>query len=182
MNTFLRRLFGLDGAAESAARAESETETVRAIIRQLDQLEPDRARYLAAFAFVLSRVANAEDGISPEETATMERLVSELGGLPEQQAILVVQIAKTQQLLAGGTENYLVTRELRQMAEPEEKERLLHCLFAVSAADDTISLSEENEVKRIAEELGIEHRELTAVRARYNDKRSILQNLPQRQG
>ncbi len=187
MRTLLQRLLGLgdSGSEETTAQAETmaqaETATVRKIVGQLDALEPERARFLAAFAFILSRVANADSNISDVELRKMEQIVSELGGLPEQQAILVVQIAKSQQLLVGGTESYLVTRELNKIASREDKERLLHCLFAVSAADDQICLAEENEIRIIAEALGFEHREFTTVRSHYNQKRTILQNMPQRQ-
>jgi uncharacterized tellurite resistance protein B-like protein len=177
--SFLQRLFGGDERI-AGEQPGSKTETVREIIRQLDGLEPTRARYLAAFSYVLARVANADLEISEVETREMERLVRELGELPEEQAILAVQIAKSQQLLFGGTEDYLVTRELNAIASREQKEQLLHCLFAVSAADDAIDQDEENEIRRISEELGFEHRELTAIRSNYNDKRTILRGLGNR--
>ena len=60
--------------------------------------------------------------------------------LAEAQAVLAVQIAKSQQLLKGGTENYLVTREFNKISDREQKEKLLHCLFEISAADESISL------------------------------------------
>ena len=43
---------------------QGDTETVVRIVRELDKLEPQRARFLAAFAYVLSRVAGADDRIS----------------------------------------------------------------------------------------------------------------------
>src|SRR3974377_492152 len=68
--------------------------------------EPQRARYLAAFAYVLGRVANADLDISDAETARMVDLVQRVGKLPEEQAILAVAIAKSQNKLFGGTENF----------------------------------------------------------------------------
>ena len=172
LGSFFDRLFGNedDGSTESA----TDTQTVRRIIREVDRLDPVEARYLAAFAFVLARVANSDMEISDDETSRMEEVVREIGGLKEAQAVLVVQIAKSQQLLKGGTENYLVTREFNKISTREQKEQLLHCLFEISAADDSISLVEESEVKRIATELQFEHREFSAIRSKYNAKRSIL--------
>jgi len=166
------RLFGHEDV--SSTQASSDTETVRRIIREVDRLDPTEARYLAAFAFVLARVANSDMEISGDETLRMEIVVREIGGLKEAQAVLVVQIAKSQQLLKGGTENYLVTREFNKISNREQKERLLHCLFEVSAADDSISLVEESEVRRIAGELHFDHHEFSAIRSQYNAKRSIL--------
>lgn len=170
--SFLNRLFGRED--EPSTQASSDTETVRQIVGELDRLDPAEARYLAAFAFVLARVANSDSHVSEEESHRMEEIVRDVGGLTEAQAVLVVQIAKSQQLLKGGTENYLVTREFNKISDRGQKERLLHCLFEISAADDSISLVEENEVKSIASELKFEHREFSAVRSGYNEKRSIL--------
>lgn len=172
MKSFFSTLFGLDTTPQTDP--ENDTETVRRIVREIDRLEPAEGRYIAAFAFVLSRVANADLNISDEEIQRMEEIVHEVGGLDSAQAVLVVQIAKSQQALLGGTENYLVTREFNTIADREQKERLLHCLFEVSAADDDISLVEENEVRKIAEELRFDHQEFSAIRSKYNEKRRIL--------
>jgi len=170
--SLLSRLFGLED--DSPTRPSSDTESVRRIIREVDRLDPSEARYLAAFAFVLARVANSDMKISKDEGRRMEEIVREIGGLNEAQAGLVVQITKSRQLLKGGTENYLVTREFNKISDREQKERLIHCLFEVSAADQSISLVEENEVRRIAEELQFDHREFSIIRSQYNTKRSIL--------
>src|SRR5512146_1126955 len=99
-------LSALKGRLEQPAQAarSAETDTVRKIVHELDQMPPERARYIAAFAYILSRVARADLNISEMETAEMERRVVQVGGLPEEQAILVVQMAKTQATLFGGTE------------------------------------------------------------------------------
>ncbi|MFB3915538.1 MAG: hypothetical protein ACE14M_02335 [Terriglobales bacterium] len=55
------------------APATKETDTVRKIVQKLDQIEPERARYIAAFAYILSRVATADLNISEAETREMER-------------------------------------------------------------------------------------------------------------
>ena len=154
-----------------------DTETVRRIVRELEALEPERARYLAAFAYILSRVAQADLEISEAETAKMESLLQQLGGMPEHQAVLAVQIAKAQSRLAGGTENFLVTREFREIATREQCLELLDCLFAVSAADDSISGAEESQIRQIASELGFSLNEYVAVRSAYSDKREILRGL-----
>lgn len=172
MISFLNKLFGRED--DSQKQASNDTETVRRIVGELDRLDPEEARFLAAFAFVLARVANSDMEISVDECRRMEEVVREVGGLTEAQAVLVVQIAKSQQLLKGGTENHLVTREFGRIASRDQKERLLGCLFEISAADDSISLLEENEIKTIAAELKIEHQDFTAIRSRYNAQRSIL--------
>jgi uncharacterized tellurite resistance protein B-like protein len=168
----------LDSTPRGASAAE--TDTVRRITAALDELEPERARYVAAFAYILSRVARADLAVSPEETRMMERIVVELGGLPESQAVIVVQMAKSQNVLFGATENYLVTREFNRMATREQKLALLECLFAVSAADHSISTVEDNEVRQIADELRLEHPDFIAARSAFRDYLAVLKKDPRR--
>jgi uncharacterized tellurite resistance protein B-like protein len=151
-----------------------DTETVRKVIEALDQLEPSRARFIAAFGYILSRVANADLKISPEETRAMERIIVERGGLPEEQALIVIQTAKTRTQLFGGTENFLVTREFSRIATREEKLALLDCLFAVAAAEAGISTAEDNEIRQIVNELGLGHPDFIAVRSRWKDQLTVF--------
>lgn len=140
---------------------------LRDVLDALDHLEPARARYLAAFAFLLGRVAHADQHVSPQETRAMETALIEHGQLTEAQALLAVQLAKTSNLLFGGTANFLVAREFAEMATYEQKLALLRCVFAVSATDEAISLSEESEIHRLARELRIDHPDLVALRVEH---------------
>jgi uncharacterized tellurite resistance protein B-like protein len=172
----IREFLGLGKlhTASDAQAAAADTDTVRKIVASLESMDAERARFIAAFAFILCRVARADLQISPGETAIMERVVMERGNLPEAQAILVVQMAKTESILFGGTEDFLVTREFNKIATREEKLTLLECLFAV-ASDDMISTVEDNEISRIASELQLERDEFIAVRMKFRDKRAVLQ-------
>jgi uncharacterized tellurite resistance protein B-like protein len=107
----------------------------------------------------------------------MERLLQEVGHLPAEQAALAVRIAKAQSLLSGGTENFLVSREFKEIATREQCEELLRCMFTVSAADDSISGAEESQIRQTASELGFSHAEYVTVRAAFRDKREILKGL-----
>ena len=157
----LRAWLGLD------TRSPDEFAPLRDTLEALDHLEPARARYLAAFAYLLGRIAHADQHVSPEETRAMEAHVRDEGGLSEDQAMLVVQLAKTSNLLFGGTANFLVAREFAQMATYEEKLALMRCVFAVSATDASISLAEEGEIHKLARELAIDHADLVLFRVQY---------------
>lgn len=174
MSMSIRELFGL---APKPAAVAGDTHTVRKVVEALDQMEPEKARYIAAFGYILGRVAHADFHISPEETRAMERILGHY--LPEAQALIVVQTAKMHNHLFGATENFLVTREFARIATREQKLELLDCLFAVSAEEDDISRAEDNEVRQIASELGLEHREYIVARAGWKDKLKLLRDLPQ---
>jgi uncharacterized tellurite resistance protein B-like protein len=164
----LLRFLGIGGDAGRGAR-DAETDTVRRIAGQLERLEAEQAKYLAAFAYVLARVAHADLDVDDSEVAAMERSVAGLAQLSQAEAALVVQIAVSQARLLGGTENYVVTREFRRISSKEQRGRLLDCLFAVAAADGTISGSESSEIAAIGEELGFTRAEVNSLRSRYRE-------------
>ncbi|HVT48716.1 MAG TPA: TerB family tellurite resistance protein [Vicinamibacterales bacterium] len=158
----LRAWLGLDRTG-----AAGDQPALRQILDALDQLPADRARFLAGFAFLLGRVARADDGVSPEETRAMEELVAKQGHLPVDQAMLVVGLAKTSTQLFAGTADYLVAREFASTATYDDKLALLRCLFAVSAVDDAISIAEETEIHRIANELKIDRADIVSARVAF---------------
>jgi uncharacterized tellurite resistance protein B-like protein len=137
---------------------------LRETLDALDHLEPDRARFLAAFAYLLGRVAHADQHVSAEETQAMEGLVRDQGALTQDQAMVVVQLAKTSNLLFGGSANFLVARQFADLATYDERLALMRCLFAIAATDDAISMAEEGEIHKIAKELRIEQPDLVALR------------------
>ena len=172
----LRRLVGLSDDVEDEKR---DTATVRRIARQLDALPEKEARFLAAFAYVLARVARADLEISREETDQMIQLVRECSTLSEAQALLVVQTAKTAATTLAGTENYLVTRQFKEMSNRAQRVDMLRCLFAVAAADKNISVVENTEITQIGQELGFTSQEIASVRGAYRDQLSVLKGMPE---
>ena len=59
----------------------------------------------------------------------------------------------------------VLRRNLAQAAE--QRIELLECVFAVSAADASITVAEESEARRISQELGLDHTEFVRARAAY---------------
>jgi uncharacterized tellurite resistance protein B-like protein len=163
------------GGAEPAAASGAETSSVRAISARLERLDPDAARYLAAFAYVLARGASADLRLHDAEASEMRRTVSELANLAPDEADLVVEIARSQVRMLGGTENYVVTREFKNLSTRVQRAQLLECLFSVAAADGTIAAAESAEILAIAEELGFTRAEANAVKAKFRDRLSEFQ-------
>lgn len=175
----LWKLIGLDRAPGRQARGDdfaSSAEAMRGVVARLERLPPERARYLALFAYVLGRVANADLEITAADTHAMEREIRALGGLEEAEAVLVVEIAKGQHRLFGSTDSYPITREFARTATREQKLQLLQCLYAVSAADATVSGTEESEIRRIVNELDLSHEEFIATRTAYREHIALLRD------
>jgi uncharacterized tellurite resistance protein B-like protein len=136
------------------AQPEDPATTIRTTVRQLDAIEPKNAGFLNALAFILMRVADADQHLADEERARMEHILVECAGLTLEQAVLVVEIARHRARLADCGCSYGTTRWLRSELDNNRRQRVLDCLFAVAAADGHTSRSEENEILQIARELG----------------------------
>jgi uncharacterized tellurite resistance protein B-like protein len=158
----LHSWLGLDNAP-----AAPEPAPLRELVNALDRLEPARAQYLARFAYLLGRVARADEQVTDDETRTMEALLVQQGHLSPDQAMLVVSLAKTSSLVFGPTADFAVTQDFTDSTTYEQKLDLARCLFAVAAADERISIAEESELHRITNQLRIEGPDLTALRLQH---------------
>ena len=177
-----RRVLGLDAPASDGlsfdphaplpATPAGETASVRRIEARLTSLPPARARFVAAFAYLLGRAANADLQVTDAEAAEMTRIVAEVGGLDATSTALVVDLARSQAVRFGPTEDYLVTREFKAISTMEDRERLLRCCLMVMAVDDEVDATEAWLVNRMAEELDIERPALNRIRSEFHDKLS----------
>jgi uncharacterized tellurite resistance protein B-like protein len=189
-----RRFLGLDRSADAPTRRaggeapvldlanKAETETVRRIVARLEALPPAEARYLASFAYVMSRAAEADLDISDEESRLIEQFTAEYGGVDPAQALLVTEMAKFQARLQGGTEDYVVTREFRSISTLDQRIALLRCCFAIGAVDGTITAEEAAVINQIARELDLEPDVVNTVRAEFHDQLSSVRALRRASG
>ena len=152
----------------------TEREVLDAVCAVLDHLTPARARYVAAFAYLLGRVAGADLQITDDERQVMERLVAEEGALSTEEASVVVKLALAEGDQFGGTHNLHVTREFASQATPDECLGLLRCLFAVSAADANVTVREDNEIRGITRELRLEHADFIRARQEVRAHLAVL--------
>jgi uncharacterized membrane protein YebE (DUF533 family) len=158
-----------------AAVAAGETATVRRIVARLEQLPTDQARLVASAAYTLARAAQADLDISDEEKAVIEQELQGPGVIDEPTAVLVTEMAKLQALTVGGTEDYVVTRELAALATDEQKVRVLRACFAVGAANGMISAEESAVINQIGKELGLDAATVNKVREEFHERLSSVQ-------
>jgi uncharacterized tellurite resistance protein B-like protein len=161
------------GLAPSGGRP-GELDPIEALMAPLLPLGPARARYLALFAFLLARVANVDAVVGDGELARMGRELATWGGLPPEQAAAVARLAAEQNQRTGATENFLAARELRDLASREEKLAVLQSLFAVSAAEEDISVAEEEAIREISRELVLTNDEYLWVRSQHREQRAVM--------
>jgi uncharacterized tellurite resistance protein B-like protein len=170
----LRKL-GLDVEVDDGG-----SEALDAIADTLEHMDPAEARYIAAFAYLLSRVAHADHEVTEAEHASVARALVEHAELAPDRAAIVTALATSQMIHVRGTEDYRVTQEFARIATREQKRALLDGLFAVGAADASIVTIEDNEIRRIASEIGLEHADVVEIRARYRDRLAVLKRVEAR--
>ena len=173
--SFIHDFLGLKRDSKSATQ---DPRAIAAIRTRLADIPETEARLLAAFSYVLARVAYADLQVDEQETTAMTQLVSDHMALGADQASLVVEMATTQASALGGTQDFVVTKLLGELASPELKAKILECLLSVAAADDIIVGQEEKEMRLIARQLGISDKDFLAALSRYRDKRSVLKDWP----
>jgi uncharacterized tellurite resistance protein B-like protein len=157
-----------------------EFDSLEEIEAALTGLAPARRRYVACFTYILTRGARADPQVTDAETREMERLVADRVGIPADRAADAVRLSAIQARRSGGTDDFVVTREFNAVASHAQKLALVDALFAVSGVDASIITIEDNEIRRIANELKIEHAEYIALRSKHLENLEVLRGRTRR--
>jgi uncharacterized tellurite resistance protein B-like protein len=165
------RSLGLDVEVDRTGAGSS---ALDAIADALEHMDPSEARETAAFAYLLSRVAHADHMVNESERESMEHMLVDRVGLEPERARIVAALATSQLIRVRGTEDYLVTREFAASATPERKRALVDAMFAVCASDASILTIEDNEIRRVATGIGVEHGDFVTIRNRYRNRLAVL--------
>ncbi len=166
------------GLGRDTTGPEWEPDSLVALSRRLDALPPPEARMAAAFAYLMARIAGADLRTDADERASMIERLASFAGLPPERAELLADAALEALADYGATDNHLVARAYRDMASPEERLDLLRCLYAVAAADETITTDEDNEIFEIARTIGVPHPDVIALRSAWRSHLGTLKGLP----
>ena len=134
----------------------------------------ERARHLACFAYILTRPARADHAVTDVEAKQMAEIVMRHAGVTETEAEAIVRIARDAACQSGGTEDFIITREFERRATRDEKLHLLDSLFAIGAADQSILTVEDNEIRRVASELKLDHADYINVRRKHLEHLEVL--------
>jgi len=152
----LRRWLGLSSASESPEPIEDH------LAGHLDSADPPHARFLAACAAVLARVAYADRTITQEESEVMTQIIQQLDDVPRKDAELIVAIARAGARRLGSEEGVEAAHLLGVVATHAQRVGLLRCLFAVAQASDGVSTIESKQIELIGAELRLSPAEIRA--------------------
>ena len=145
------------GEARSGADIVAE---IRSSIEHIDRVDRHSDGYLTALAFILHRVAAADQHLARVEIRQMERILVDCASLTPAEAVLTVEMAKHQCRMADCGRAYDASRHLRALLTPAERMNVRSFLEVVAAADGLVQPSEQQEVEQIALELGLTGRTL----------------------
>lgn len=152
-----------------------------AIKARLSRLPAARAELSAAFAGLLVRVAHADDDVSEAERATLHGLVKAHAGLTAEESAAVAEIVVHQATVLAGIDYASLTRVFNEIGSAEDKENLIDCLYAIATADQSVSVVEDEEIRRVSRALLLTHGQFIAIRTRYKDRLEVLRQLRPKQ-
>ena len=171
----LLRFLGIEGGSKGR---ESEPASLAEITTQLEALPAEEARFVAAFSYLLARVAGADLRTDNTERDAIARRLETFAEIAPPQASLLAETAIRAAEMHSATDDHLVARTFRDLSEEPERIRLIRCLYAVAAADELISTVEDNEIFEVARAIGLRQTDVVAVRAGFKEYLGSLKALP----
>jgi uncharacterized tellurite resistance protein B-like protein len=131
------------------------TGEIRDTLNRLDELNRETAGYLKTLAFILHRVAMADNDVCDAEIDRMEQILVDHASLSRTEAMLTVEIAKHCGQIADCGCSYEASRQFRPNLDEDAAGRMYHFLESVAAADGGVHRSESAQIRQIAAELGL---------------------------
>lgn len=142
--------------SDSNGRSSSDfSSQIRSILARLDELNRETAGYLKTLAFILHRVAKADNEISGDEIDRMEQILVEHASLSRPEAMLTVEIAKHCGEVSDCGCSYETSRQLRTSLDESTGRDIRRFLESVAEADGRVRRSERAQIRQIATELGL---------------------------
>lgn len=170
----LLRFLGIGGTSKGR---QSEPVSLAEIGAKLDALPPEEARFVAAFSYLLARVAAADLRTDDVERDSIARRLESFGEIDRDLAGILADTAIQAVTTNEASDDHLVARAFRDMTERPERIRLLRCLYAVAAADKNISTVEDNEIYEVARAIGVGHPDVIALRMEFKEYLGALKPL-----
>ena len=130
-------------------------EEIRDTLNRLEELNRETAGYLKILAFILHRVAIADDEVSREEVDRMEQILVDHASLSQSEAMLTVEIARHCGEIADCGCSYEASRQLRSSLDADAGRGIRRFLESVAEADGMVRRSEKAQIRQIATELGL---------------------------
>jgi uncharacterized tellurite resistance protein B-like protein len=127
-------------------------------------ISAEEAYTLALAGGLLARVARVDQQVTDAEFTQIVAALEQGWGIDHERAVLVAEVALAES--AAELDFYRLTKEFADSASVPQRERFLDALFAVAAADGTISNAESAEISRINANISLTHAQFVQARQR----------------
>jgi uncharacterized tellurite resistance protein B-like protein len=146
-------------------------DTVRTHMHGADD---ETVRIVVSVAGLLACVAYADREYSEPEQQKVKSELARVRGLSDTGIAEICAILKGNifELTNAAEQAYL--RDLRELTDYEMRIDVLDVLLSLAAADENVSVTETNFLRRAATLLGISADDYNEIQARYRDKLSVL--------
>ena len=124
------------------------------------------------------RLAGADLKTDGAERDAMAQRLETFAQIDSKRAIMLATTAIEVAAAHQASDDHLVARAFRDMSDEPERIRLLRCLYAVAAADENISATEDNEIFEVANEIGVRRIDVIALRSEFKEHLGALKALP----
>ncbi len=128
---------------------------IRNALNRLNDLDRETADYLKTLAFIMHRVAAADEHVSEEEILRMESILIDHASLSPPEAVLTIEIARHCRKMADCAGSYDASRRLRARLDADDRRRLRSFLDSVAEADGRVRQTEIDAIRQISTELGL---------------------------
>ena len=135
-----------------------------ALMRDLRKALPDDEsillRYIGTVVVLLGKVAWADGGVTPKEEESLRALLAHIQGLAPSGVDAVCNVLHGKIPSFSDSEMELVYSEMRAICDGNERKQIMHLLLSVAAVDGRLAPAEHRELAIIAEELGVDLKEI----------------------
>ena len=128
---------------------------IRRTLERIESLNHETAGFLKTLAFILHRVAAADENVSEEEVQRMESILVEHASLSLPEAVLTVEIARHCGEISDCARSYDASRRLRSCLNADDRRRMRGFLNSVAEADGRVRQTEKDAIRQISTELGL---------------------------
>jgi uncharacterized tellurite resistance protein B-like protein len=140
----------------------------------LPDADGDTRAIVVAIAGLLASIAYADREYRPSEDAHVREALGRIHGLSAAGAAAICDALRQHVREIAGSNSQQHTRTLRELGELELRRDVLDALVDLAAADDELSMSETDLLRRTASALGLTQDDYVQAQARHRERLSVL--------
>ena len=169
----LGKLLGFGGAERARSDMGALFEGMQAI---LEGYSEEEVKLMAGTAGLLGNVAYADHEISEAEITHIRKVLDEQLSLGAEQVTAVLEMLVKYRVQLFTVENHHYARMVNAVTDKGRRRKLLRLLFALAAADHSISAEEDTVMRLVANALKLTHNDFVTIRAEFREHRDIFKD------